>query len=63
LAARILHLPLNWFVYLGRLSTLAVYILLTYFAIKYIPIGKRFLLVVALLPTALIQGATIGMDG
>lgn len=63
LIARVLHLPLNWFVYLARLSTLAVYIVLTYFAIKYIPIGKRFLLVVALLPTALTQGATIGMDG
>lgn len=63
LVARILHLPINWFVYLGRLSTLTVYILLTYFAIKYIPIGKRFLLVVALLPTALTQGVTVGMDG
>lgn len=63
LVARILHLPLNWFVYMGRLTTLAIYILLTFFAIRYIPIGKRFLLVVALLPTALVQGGTIGMDG
>ncbi len=61
--ARTLHLPLNWFVYVARLATLATYILLTFFAIKFIPIGKRFLLVVALLPTALTQGGTIGMDG
>lgn len=63
LVARTLNLPLNWYVYLGRVFTLAVYILLTYFAIKYMPIGKRFLVVVALLPTALSQGGTIGMDG
>lgn len=63
LVARILNLPLNWYVYMGRLFALGTYIALTYFAIKYIPIGKRFLLVLALLPTALLQGETIGMDG
>ncbi len=61
--ARTMNLPLNWYVYLGRLFSLVVYILLAYFAIKYIPIGKRFLLMVALLPTSLLQGLTIGMDG
>lgn len=63
LVARSLNLPLNWYVYLGRLFTLSTYILLAYFAIKYIPIGKRFLMVVALLPVAVVQGMTIGMDG
>jgi uncharacterized membrane protein len=62
-AARTLNLPLNWYVYLGRLFTLATYILLVYFAIKYLPFGKRFLLLIALLPVALVQGGTIGMDG
>jgi uncharacterized membrane protein len=63
LVARILNLPLNWYVYMGRLFTLATWILLTYFAIKFMPFGKRFLLVVALLPVSVMQGTTIGMDG
>jgi uncharacterized membrane protein len=61
--SRVLNLPLNWYVYLGRLSTLAVWMLLTYFAIKFMPFGKQFLLVVALLPVSVMQGTTIGMDG
>lgn len=63
LVARVMNLPLNWYVYMARIFTLAVFILLTYFAIKHIPIGKRFLMVVALLPTSVVQGLTIGMDG
>lgn len=63
LVARILNLPLNWYVYTARIFTLAVFIVLTFFAIKHIPIGKRFLMVAALLPTSVVQGLTIGMDG
>lgn len=61
--ARMMNLPLNWYVYMGRIFSLLTYILLAYFAIKYMPIGKRFLVVIALLPTSLVQAGTIGMDG
>lgn len=57
-----LHLPLIWYVYLGRIFTLITYIVMVYFAIKYLPFGKPFLLVIALLPTAISQAGTIGMD-
>lgn len=63
LIADSLKLPLNWYVYLARLFTMLVYVLLVYWAIRIIPFGKLFLAVVALLPTALTQGGTIGMDG
>jgi uncharacterized membrane protein len=58
-----LHLPLVWYVYLARICSLLTYVVLVYFAIKYLPYGKPFLLVIALLPTAVTQAATIGMDG
>lgn len=61
--ARIMNLPLNWYVYLARVVSLITYIALAYFAIKYMPIGKRFLMVISLLPTSLTQAGTIGMDG
>lgn len=61
--ARIMNLPLNWYVYFGRIFSLITYITLAYFAIKYMPIGKRFLIVISLLPTSLVQAGTIGMDG
>lgn len=61
--ADLLHLPLAWYVYLARLSCLAVWLGLVYLAIKYIPAGKYFLIAVALLPTSLVQATTIGMDG
>jgi uncharacterized membrane protein len=62
-AARAMHLPLNWYVYLARLCTLAVWILLTWLAIRALPEGKWFLVAVALLPTSLTQALTVGMDG
>jgi uncharacterized membrane protein len=63
LVARTLNLPLTWYLYLGRIIALLIYIVLVYFALKYLPFGKIFLLVVALLPTALSQAATTGIDG
>lgn len=57
-----LHTPLLWYVYLARIFTLLTYIVLVYFAIKYLPFGKPFLLVIALLPAAISQAGTIGMD-
>ncbi len=61
--AKGLGLSLIWYVYLSRIANLVVWMLLCYFAIKLIPSGKWFLLVLALTPTAITQGATIGGDG
>jgi uncharacterized membrane protein len=63
MTARLMNLSLNWFVYMGRLLTLLTYIALVYAAIKFLPFGKLFLVVVALLPTSLTQAANLGMDG
>lgn len=61
--AHIFKLPLIWYVYLGRISSLLVSIILTAYAIKIIPFGKWFIVGLALLPTSLTQAATIGADG
>lgn len=61
--ARILHLPIVWYVYLGRLMCLLVWTVLVYLALKIMPNGKLFLFAAALLPTSLVQAGTIGMDG
>ncbi len=61
--ARFLDLPLVWFVYLARISCFLIWALLVYWAIRLIPVGKYFLVTVALLPTSLVQASTIGMDG
>lgn len=61
--ARAFGLPLLWYVYIARLFTLFVWILLVWFAIRLLPEGKWFLVVVALLPTSITQAATIGLDG
>jgi uncharacterized membrane protein len=63
LLAKILHLPLIWYVYLGRISSLLAWIILTAVAIKFMPSGKWYLVTVALLPTSLTQAATISSDG
>lgn len=61
--ARIFSLPLIWYIYLARLSCFLIWLALVYLAIRIIPVGKYFLVFVALLPTSLVQAATIGMDG
>ena len=61
--AKIFNLPLIWYVYLGRLVGLLVWVGLAFEAIRILPKGKWFLLTLALLPTSLTQAATIGADG
>lgn len=63
LFAKLLHLPLIWYVYLGRIFSLLIWIGLTGLAIKIIPKGKWFMVALALLPTSLTQAATISSDG
>jgi len=63
LLAKAARIPLIWYVYLARITTYLVWLVLTFLAIKYLPAGKYFMLAVALLPTAVSQAATIGADG
>lgn len=46
----------------GKLGVLLVYLLLTMFAIKMIPVGKRILFVISLMPTAMFQATLIVYD-
>jgi len=61
--AKAAKVPLIWYVYLARISTYLIWLILTYLAIKYLPAGKYFMLAIALLPTAVSQASTIGADG
>lgn len=61
--SKLLHLPLIWYVYLARLSNFLIWLGLVYIAIKLLPTGKWFMVVLALVPTALTQATTIGGDG
>lgn len=61
--AKILHLPLIWYVYIARIFSLFLWASLTYMAIRIIPSGKWFLVALGLLPSSLTQAATISADG
>ncbi len=63
LIAKLSHVPLIWYVYLGRIFSLLAWIAITALAIRLIPSGKWLLVTIALLPTALTQATTIGADG
>lgn len=60
---RFLNLPVIPVTILMRLAGLALYLVITYFAIRTIPIGRWGLLVIALSPTALYQASTVNGDG
>lgn len=59
---KLLDVPLLWYIYFARISTLLIYILLGYLAIKIIPFGKWFMFTVALLPPSVVQAVTISPD-
>jgi uncharacterized membrane protein len=61
--AKFLDLPLIWYIYMARIMCLAVWVGLTFLALKLLPIGKPLLFAVALLPTSVVQAVTMGMDG
>lgn len=63
MTAQSLHLPLIYYVYLSRISSILFWIILVYITILLLPSGKWFMVIVALLPTSLTQAATIGADG
>ena len=59
---RVLHLGALPTFYLGRIFNSALFILLVYFAIKTIPVGKETLFVISLFPMVLQQTATYSYD-
>lgn len=61
--AKMLHLPLLLQIWAARLACLGAYLVLAYFALRWIPFGKWALFVVVLLPMSLFQASTITTDG
>lgn len=61
-AARLLDLGFLPMVQCGRLAAYAVFVLLTFFAIRAMPFGKRFLLILALTPAVLVQTVSLTRD-
>lgn len=60
--ARLLDLGFLPMVQCGRLAAYAVFVLLVFFAIRAMPFGKRFLLILALTPTVLVQTVSLTRD-
>ncbi len=60
--AKLLHLPFGMVYMMGRLFNMWMYVILIYFAIKKVPVGKRIMAVVALMPTAMFQAAVYSYD-
>lgn len=63
LVGRIFHLPIYWTLILGRFTKLIFYIVLIYWAIKIIPVGKEVVFVIALLPNNIQYAASLSPDG
>ncbi|MEG0962829.1 MAG: DUF2142 domain-containing protein [Lachnospiraceae bacterium] len=59
---KLLHLPFIAVYTMGRLFNMWSYLILIYFAIKRIPIGKYIMAVLALMPTAIFQAAVYSCD-
>jgi uncharacterized membrane protein len=60
--AKAAHAPLIWYVYLSRIFSLVIWVILVYLAVKVIPAGKWFIVALALLPTSITQALTVGLD-
>lgn len=60
--ARVLNLNYFWVIILGRASNLLAYIILTYLAIKIIPIGKWLIYVISQFPMVLELSASYSYD-
>ena len=60
--ARLLHLGFGWEYVLGALLNMILYIALTTYALHVMPIGKRILFVVSLLPITLQQVSSFSYD-
>ena len=60
--ARLLGMNFLLMVQLGRTANYFVFVLLIFFSIRIIPFGKRLLLILALMPSAMIQTVSITRD-
>lgn len=60
--AKLLGLPFTGIIFLGRFFSLLSYIILIYFSIKFIPIGKEILFFISLMPTTLFISVTFNYD-
>lgn len=60
---RLLHVPILFQIWVARIFCLVTYLVLVYFALRLLPIGKWAFFVIALLPMALFQAAAITTDG
>ena len=58
----LLKLPFSWLFRLGRLGNLLFYLTIMYFAIKILPVGKRILSVIGLMPTTLYLACVYAYD-
>lgn len=61
-AAKITRLPFSVLFLLGRLGNFLMYVCVCYFAIKHIPVGKRILAVIAMMPTPLFVSCVYTYD-
>lgn len=60
--AKILNLPFSVMYMLGRLGNLLMYVVVSFFAIRHIPIGKILLAVIAMMPTPLFLATVYSYD-
>lgn len=60
--AKLFGFSFTGIVFCGRLFSLLSYVILLYFAIKIIPIGKEILLFISLMPTSLFIAVTFNYD-
>lgn len=59
---KLLHLPFTTVYMMGRLFNMWTYLVLIYFAIKRLPIGKYIMAVMALMPTPMFQAGVYSYD-
>lgn len=59
---KIFNAPILLDAYLGRLFNFALWIFLTYMAIKFIPFHKEFLILISLLPITIQEGVSLSPD-
>lgn len=60
---KILHLPLIPMMYLSRLLNVVFCVIVTYFCIKFCPVFKKAILLIALLPMTMHLFASVSADG
>ena len=62
LVGRIFHLPIIIIAYLGRIFNFVSWLLITYLAIKKIPVGKMLVLLISLLPMSIQEAISLAPD-